>query len=179
MKNLPLILAAAAGVYFLNKPSAKKNTTTQTDKNKDQKKEYPSIFPGRKIIIDQYLNTFPGKFDLDIDIVPLYDMVDYAKWSKNGTEGLYQDWLTHMIYIQIAIAEHLWDTDSADLYLFLECGKKLYPVSIDPPVYDFVTFEETPEQCFNRLLLSRTLWKDINDYIKDNLTSCPPGAKCE
>lgn len=178
MKNISLILAAAAGIYFFKKPSAKKNTTQQVDKGK-QKKEYPSIFPGRKIIIDQYLNTFPGKFELALDIVPLYDMVDYAKWSKNGTVGLYQDWLTTMIYIQIAIAENLWDAYSGELYLFPECGKKISAIEIDPPKYDLIDFEETPEQCFNRLLLSRTVWKDINDYVKDNLTSCPPGAKCE
>mgnify|MGYP006329629701 CR=1 FL=1 len=177
MKNLPLILAAGAAFVFFNKKSSKK--TSEVDKGKPKDKTYPSIFPTRKVMIDGYLNQLPLKFDLQLDIVPLYDMVDYMKWSENGTKGLYQDWLTQMLYIQVAVNEHLWDNESSELPLFLECGKKLAITKIDPPGFDFVTFDETPEQCFNRLLLGRTVWKDINDYVKDNLTSCPPGAKCE
>lgn len=178
MKNLPLILAAGAAIYLFNKKPVSKSTNGN-GKDKPKEKVYPSIFPTRKVMIDGYLNQMPLSFTLALDIIPLYDMIDYNKWSKNGTEGLYQDWLTTMIYIQISIAEHLWDVESGELPLFLECGKKLIPKGLDPVSFDFVEFPETPEQCFNRLLLGRALWKDINDYIKDNLTMCPTGAKCE
>lgn len=177
--NLPLVLAAVAGAYFLTKKPAKKTTTPPVDKDKQKEKVYLSIFPNRKILIDQYLHTPPAKFEFPFNIIPLYNMTEYVTWSDNATKGTYQEWLTTMIYIQIAITEHLWDADSGELPIFLECGKKLTLIKLDTTEYNFQEFEETQEQCFNRLHLGRTLWKDINDYVKDNLTTCPPGAKCE
>lgn len=175
MKNLPLILVAGAAAFFLSKPKSKKTAV----KDKPKEKTYPTITATRKLIIDQNLNVVPLKFDLTVDIIPLYDAVDYMKWSKNGTVGLYQDWLTNMLYTQIAISENIWDAYTGELPLVLECGKKLVVTKLDPPSYDIEAFDESQDACFKRLLLGRTLWTDINNYVKDNLPSCPPGAKCE
>ncbi len=183
-KSLLLIAALGAGAYFFTK----KKPVPLTNKEKEQKdkeqeevkeeKKYLSLMPSRKTFIDQEILALPLKFDLEVHIPFFVNFLDYAIWAKNNPKGLYQDWLTTMIYIQIAVLEQRWDIFTGELPLLLECGKKLDITQIDPPVYDVKNFPETPQECDQRLLQGRVLWLDINAYIKDNMTQCPLGAFC-
>jgi hypothetical protein len=146
------------------------------------KKVYPSIVGNRKAAIDKELFEMPVMFNLPINVKALIPSMDYTTWSNKGT-GTYQEWLAYMLYIQTAINENKWDLgDSekqAEFPLYFECGKRLEIISTEPPVYDLVDFEETEEECDARLLGARALLTDIAEYVKDNLPTCPPGAKCE
>lgn len=185
MENPLLIIAGlAAGAYFLTK----KKTPVATNKQKEEKekeqeeikeeKKYLSLMPSRKTLIDQELIALPLKFDLEVNIPFFVNFLDYNIWMKNNPKGLYQDWLTTMIYIQIAVLEQRWDIFTGELPLLLECGKKLDITQIDPPVYDVKIFPETPDECNQRLLQGRVLWLDINGYVKAEMTMCPQGAFC-
>lgn len=188
MDNSFIIIAGlAAGAYFLTKK--KTSVTKETNKEKEQKdkeqeeiqeeKKYLSLMPSRKILIDQEILALPLKFDLEVNIPFFANFLDYSIWAKNNPKGLYQDWLTTMIYLQIATIEKRWDAETGELPLLLECGKKLDILEIGPPpVYDVVIFPETPEECNERLLQGRVLWLDINGYVKENMTQCPQGAFC-
>jgi len=184
-KSLLLIAALGAGAYFFTK----KKPTPLTNKEKEQKdqeqkevqeeKKYLSLMPSRKVLIDQEILALPTKFDLEVNIPFFANFLDYSIWAKNNPKGLYQDWLTTMIYVQIATIEKRWDAETGELPLLLECGKKLDILEIGPPpVYDVVIFPETPDECKERLLQGRVLWLDINGYVKENMTQCPQGAIC-
>jgi hypothetical protein len=187
MENSLLVIAGLGiGAYLLTKkkPSTIKETKEQKeqkDKEKEEiqeEKKYLSLMPSRKILIDQEILALPTKFDLEVNIPFFTNFLDYSIWAKNNPKGLYQDWLTTMIYIQIAVIEKRWDAETGELPLLLECGKKIDILQLDPPIYDVKVFPETPEQCNERLLQGRVLWLDINGYVKENMTQCPQGAFC-
>lgn len=189
MEN-PLLIIAGLGIgaYFLTRKKtastipATKEQKEEKDKEQEEIKEekkYLSLMPSRKILIDQEILALPTKFDLEVNI-PFFEenFLDYTIWSKNNPKGLYQDWLTTMIYIQIAVIEKRWDAETEELPLLLECGKKIDILQLDPPMYGVKVFPETKEQCDQRLLQGRVLWLDINAYLKDNMTQCAEGAFC-
>jgi hypothetical protein len=188
MENSLLLLAGlGVGAYLLTK---KKTPVTTKDSKKEQEqkdkedeevkeeKKYLSLMPSRKTFIDQELLALPLKFDLDVNIPFFASLLDYSIWFKNNPKGLYQDWLTTMIYIQLAILEKRWDAETGELPLLLEPGKKLEIFQLDPPSYEIKVFPETPQQADQRLLQGRVLWLDINGYVKENMTQCPQGAFC-
>lgn len=175
-----LLLGGGLAAYFLMGKKSKPSTSTKKDSEIIVvKKTYPSITASRKAIIDNEIFGTPVMFDLPVNVKALIPNMDYAVWSNKGTTGTYQEWLAYMLYIQAAINEKEWDAETGTFPLYLECGKKLKVVSLDPPVYDLVEFEETKEECDARLLGARAFLMDIANYVKDNLPACPPGAKCE
>ena len=171
----------AALLYFNKKPSKQTNQEKEQSKGNAEIKEkvYLSLFPTRKTLIDTELGNLPISFVLNLNIPPLLPNLDYNMWSKQGTVGLYQDWLTTMLYIQIALAENKWDAFDGQLPLLLECGKRLTVTQLDPPIYDIELFQETASDCDKRLLQGRVLWNDIRKYVADQLKACPQGGKCE
>jgi hypothetical protein len=184
MNKALLLGGLGAAFLFLNKKPTKNIEIKQEPKDKPEVqekeiKQYLSLFPSRRTIIDQELNKLPLSFVLNLNIPPLLPSLDYSLWSKNGTTGLYQDWLTTMLYIQIAVVENKWDAFDGQLPLMLECGKRLTVIQLDPPVYDIEQFQETAADCDKRLLQGRVLWYDIRKYVADMLKACPQGAKCQ
>jgi hypothetical protein len=173
-----LLLGGGLAAYFLMSKKSKPSTKTDL-KTVEVKKVYPMIVGTRKAMIDKELAEMPVMFDLPINVLALMPNMDYATWSNKGTTGTYQEWLAYMLYIQTAINEKEWDAETGRFPLYLECGKKLEVVSIDPPVYGLVEFKETKEECDERLLGARALLGDIGRYVKDLLPTCPQGAKCE
>ncbi len=181
--NKGLIIIGGLGAYFfLNKKSAP--VTITKDKKEIKigeviiKKEYPMLIGNRKIIIDEELSKMPLSFVLSFDIPALMESMSYLIWSNQGKEGIYQDWISIMLYIQIAISEERWDRNDGYLPLILECGKKLTP-ELDTNTFVLINFKETKDQCDIRLFEARKLLSDISNYVRDTLPSCPPGAKCE
>jgi hypothetical protein len=175
-----LLLGGGLAAYFLM--GKKSKTSTKADSNLkvgEIKKTYPMITGTRKAVIDAELAESPVMFDLPVNVTSLIPNMDYTTWSNKGTTGTYQEWLAYMLYIQTAINEKEWDAETGRFPLYLECGKKLEVVSIDPAVYGLVEFEETKEECDERLLGARALLGDIGRYVKDLLPRCPQGAKCE
>lgn len=173
-----LLLGGGLAAYFLMGKKSKTSIKTNL-KVGELKKTYPMIMGTRKAAIDKELAEMPVMFDLPVNVKALIPNMDYNVWSNKGTTGTYQEWLAYMLYIQTAINEKEWDAETGTFPLYLECGKKLEVVSLDPPVYDLVDFEETKEECDKRLLGARALLIDIAKYVGDNLPTCPPGAKCE
>ena len=174
-----LLIGGGVMAYLLMGKKAKTSSSKTNKEIEKVKKNYPSIVGNRKAAIDKELFEMPVMFDLPVNVKSLIPIMDYAIWSNKGTTGTYQEWLAYMLYIQTAINEKEWDAESGKFPLYLECGKKLEIVSLDPPVYDLVDFEETKEECDARLLGARALLTDIGNYVKDTLPACPPGAKCE
>jgi hypothetical protein len=175
-----LLLGGGLAAYFLMSKKSKPSTTTKKDfKIIVFEKPYPSITESRKKIIDQEIFNTPVMFNLPVNVKDLIPIMDYTIWSDKGTTGTYQEWLAYMLYIQTAINEKEWDAETGTFPLYLECGKKLEVVSLEPPVYDLVDFKETKEECDARLLGARALLIDIAKYVGDKLPACPPGAKCE
>ena len=138
-----LLLLGGVAAYFLMGKKAKPSTKAKDLKANEVKKTYPSITASRKAIIDNEIFGTPVMFDLPVNVKALIPNMDYAIWSNKGTTGTYQEWLAYMLYIQAAINEKEWDAETGTFPLYLECGKKLEVVSLDPPVYDLVDFEET------------------------------------
>jgi len=174
-----LLLGGGLAAYFLMGGKSKTVTTAKKDLKLEGKKVYSLITGNRKTAIDKELFEMPVMFDLPVNVLKLVPNMDYNVWSNKGTTGTYQEWLAYMLYIQTAINEKRWDAETGEFPLYLECGKKLEVVSLDPPVYDLVDFEETKEECDERLLGARTFLAQIGDYVKATLPACPPGAKCE
>ena len=185
-KSVLLIGALGFGAYFLTKKKvtipATKEQKEQKEKEKEEIKEekkYLTLTPSRIILIDQELIASPLKFELDVQIPAFANFLDYKIWAENNPKGIYQDWLTSMLYMQIVILEKRWDAETGELPLLLECGKKVDIAQLGPPpVYDIVVFPETPQECEQRLHQGRVLWLDINAYVKDEMTMCPQGAFC-
>lgn len=158
------------------------------DKNKidlPDSPTYPNLTIGRMGLINQYLDSPQLQIDpaitpdIYMDMVD-HNLLDYTKWYAANPNGLYQDWLTTMMYWQIALREGKWDIGTNELPLLFECAKGYQLAELDQqnPTYKLVTFAETPEQCNKRLAKGKALWLDINNYIHDMIKVCPDGAYC-
>lgn len=185
-KSLLLFATLGFGAWYFNQ---KKTPTTSKPKDQPKEdpkpqedkptKEYLSLFPSRKVIIDQEMFSLPTAFTIGEKIPALGSSLSYQLWFVNNPKGLYQDWLTTMLYIQIALLEKRWDAYTGELPLLLEPNKRLDIIKLEePPIYGPIVFLETPAECDARLLQGHVLWSDINAYIKDNLNACPQGAFC-